>query len=161
MDTRFESPPIYNYRSCVSRKFRNSILSFELEAFVLIPSCFCRKYHLLLQRFLKSIEADTATYKKVQEALELMKAVNDQINKDMPEFSPNDKLSNTIDVEQLTELFGCVLKQGDLVLSQTKTTHHVILLQNMLVIRKAVPSNKIMHMIAVSCRKPFKKGSCS
>lgn len=122
--------------------------SLRVATYLQLPVLRITKYHLLLHRFLKAIEVDTATYKKVHEALELMKAVNDQINKDMPEFSPNEKLSSKFDIEQLTELFGCVLKQGDLILSQTKTTHHVILLQNMLVIRKAVPSNKIMHMIA-------------
>ncbi len=91
------------------------------------------KYHLLLQRYLKLLDIDSFAHTQVNEALELMKQVNNQINKNMPDnnsatyysSSPDSTKSNsstnsesnsnqiysTFNIQNLINIYGAILKQ--------------------------------------------------
>lgn len=94
--------------------------SLKVATYLQLPVLHLTKYHLLLDRFLKTIDKESSQhlYKKTQEALELMKFVNDQINRDMPEFTPNEKTCNNFnnksdfsEIEQIVKSFGPIIKQ--------------------------------------------------
>jgi hypothetical protein len=60
-----------------------------MATYLQLPVLRITKYHLLLQRYLKLLEKDSFSYNQVLEALNLMKQVNDEINKNMPDFFDN------------------------------------------------------------------------
>jgi hypothetical protein len=57
-----------------------------MATYLQLPVLRITKYHLLLQRYLKLLDKDSFSYNQVLEALNLMKQVNDEINKNMPDF---------------------------------------------------------------------------
>ena len=60
-----------------------------MASYLQLPVLRITKYHLLLQRYVKSVERDNVSESQIQqlaEALRLMKQVNDRINSDMPEL---------------------------------------------------------------------------
>lgn len=85
-----------------------------MATYLQLPVLRITKYHLLLQRYLKLLQKDSFAYNQVLEALELMKQVNDQINREMPEQdmdSNNENVSNCDSIQELIGLFGKILKQ--------------------------------------------------
>ena len=82
-----------------------------MATYLQLPVLRITKYHLLLQRYLKLLDKDTLAYQNVLDALDLMKQVNDQINKDMPEMSFGDSQTISSNQQKLSNLFGSVLKQ--------------------------------------------------
>lgn len=84
-----------------------------MATYLQLPVLRITKYHLLLQRYLKLLEKDTFGYMQVLEALNLMKQVNDQINRDMPQedLITGEKISSTVNIQNLVKLFGAILKQ--------------------------------------------------
>ncbi len=94
----------------------------KLATYLQLPVLRITKYHLLLQRYLKLLEKDSFAYTQVLEALDLMKQVNNQINKNMPddmnsttsggsgESNPDNVLS-TLNIQHLIKTFGSILKQ--------------------------------------------------
>ena len=113
----------------------------KMGTYLQLPVLRITKYHLLLQRYLKLLlttqhSSDLST-RLVGNALTLMKQVNDQINRDMPQeesesckdhhhqrqqqhnhlsssdlvYQNDEELPTTIDMSQLIKLFGHVLKQ--------------------------------------------------
>ena len=89
-----------------------------MATYLQLPVLRITKYHLLLQRYLKLLPKDSFAYAQVLEALNLMKQVNDQINREMPDLELDDENSDdskqvlsTVDMQHLINLFGNVLKQ--------------------------------------------------
>lgn len=136
--------------------------SLKMATYLQLPVLRITKYHLLLQRYLKLLEKESFTYNQVLEALNLMKQVNDEINKNMPDFYDNNhqiKSSNGINnshIEVIFErnsfsfnnLYGNVLKQGNLFLNETNTMHYVIVYETMFILKKSYSStSKILHSI--------------
>ena len=54
-----------------------------MATYLQLPVLRITKYHLLLQRYLKLLDQDSFAHSQLLEALDLMKQVNDQINKEM------------------------------------------------------------------------------
>lgn len=128
-----------------------------MATYLQLPVLRITKYHLLLQRYLKVQDKDSVAYRYVLEALELMRQVNDQINRDMPEFSKADSVqesgscSNNLTTLNLTALFGSVLKQGQLVLTDSGHGHHIVVFQTMFLIRETDATSKIINTITNDC----------
>ncbi|CAF0843139.1 unnamed protein product [Brachionus calyciflorus] len=123
----------------------------KLATYLQLPVLRITKYHLLLQRYLKLLDKDTPGYNLVLEALNLMKQVNDQINNEMPKDESSvcyERITSTANIQNLIRLFGSILKQGNLVLNDTKKVHYVIIFQTMLVIRKSDSPYKVLHSIS-------------
>ena len=125
----------------------------KLATYLQLPVLRITKYHLLLQRYLKLLEKDSFAHTQVLEALDLMKLVNNQINKNMPDDISNyhgnkgcDVLS-TLKIQNLIDSYGSIVKQGNLMLTQTKKVHYVIVFQSMLIIRKSGSPTQILHSI--------------
>jgi hypothetical protein len=51
----------------------------------------------------------------------------------------------------LTSLFGAVLKQGDLIMTDTNTPHHVTVFQTIFLIRQRDSNSKIVNTITNDC----------
>ena len=94
----------------------------KLATYLQLPVLRITKYHLLLQRYLKLLEKDSFAYVQVYEALELMKQVNNQINKNMPDDYNNgsdnnssnsgiEGVTSTLNIQNLINTFGSILKQ--------------------------------------------------
>lgn len=66
-----------------------------MATYLQLPVLRITKYHLLLQRYLKLLEKDSFSYNQVLEALNLMKQVNDEINKNMPDFFDSNSSTKT------------------------------------------------------------------
>ena len=91
-----------------------------MATYLQLPVLRITKYQLLLQRYLKLLDQDTFAYTQILEALDLMRQVNDQINKEMSsdlEKTLDDELfestpgSSNFNMLKLVGLFGSVLKQ--------------------------------------------------
>ncbi len=132
--------------------------SLKLATYLQLPVLRITKYHLLLQRYLKLLDADSPAYQPVSQALELMRQVNDQINRDMPESSgesvhawpPARQSCPGLTTFNLTGLFGAVLKQGDLALTDCpNSSHHIVVFQTMFLIRQSHSNSKIINTITV------------
>lgn len=103
----------------------------------------------------------------------MMKLVNNQINRNMPDeyggvstngSSNHDNISmNSSDsgnseahlptaanIQSLVATYGPVLKQGNLVLAQTKKVHYVMVFKTLLMIKKSGSPTQILHSISVS-----------
>lgn len=90
-----------------------------MATYLQLPVLRITKYHLLLQRYLKLLDEDSFAYTQILEALDLMRQVNDQINKEMS--SDLDKpfdddlfetsAASNLNMLKLVGLFGSVLKQ--------------------------------------------------
>jgi hypothetical protein len=125
----------------------------KMGTYLQLPVLRITKYHLLLQRYLKLLgqEKETLAYTHINKALNLMKEVNTQINSEMPEldeqFEENTHQLTTNDMPHLISLFGDILKQGNLILVETKKIHFVIVFRRMLIIRQSASSTKILHSI--------------
>lgn len=137
----------------IIQKVRNKYgHSLKMATYLQLPVLRITKYHLLLQRYLKAQEKDSIAYRHVMDALELMRQVNDQINRDMPEFDENENSkenyrSSNLTTLNLTSLFGSVLKQGYLLMTESSTTHHVVVFQTMFLIRQSDCNSKIINTI--------------
>jgi hypothetical protein len=88
----------------------------KMATYLQLPVLHVTKYHLLLQRYLKLLDCDTFAHKQVLEALELMKEVNDKINKQVPgeqlkSASNISENSTRTSLQQLINLFGSIIKQ--------------------------------------------------
>lgn len=86
----------------------------KLATYLQLPVLRITKYHLLLQRYLKLLDKESQGYRIVQEALTLMKQVNDQINNDMPKDDDSksyERITSTSNIQNLIKLFGSILKQ--------------------------------------------------
>ena len=132
--------------------------SLKLATYLQLPVLRITKYHLLLQRYLKLLDSDSLAYQPVSQALELMRQVNDQINRDMPESSdesvhawpPARQSCPGLTTLNLTGLFGAVLKQGDLALTDCpNSSHHIVVFQTMFLIRQSHSNSKIINTITV------------
>ena len=133
----------------------------KLATYLQLPVLRITKYHLLLQRYLKLLEKDSFAYAQVMEALELMKQVNNQINKNMPDemgdgssstsSGDSNSVMSTLNIQNLINSYGTILKQGNIMLTQTKKVHYVIVFQSMLVVRKSGSPTQIMHSISNEC----------
>ncbi|RMZ99119.1 pleckstrin homology domain-containing family G member 1 isoform X2, partial [Brachionus plicatilis] len=136
----------------------------KLATYLQLPVLRITKYHLLLQRYLKLLDKESLGYNVVLEALNLMKQVNDQINNDMPKDEASitfERITSTSNIQNLIKLFGSILKQGNLVLNETKKVHYVIVFQTMLVIRKSDSPYKVLHSISNEYLALMPKSSCS
>lgn len=76
-----------------------------MATYLQLPVLRITKYPLLLQRYLKLVENNTFAHGQIQEALDLMKQVNDQIDKQMPDNQ------NMMSIEQLACVYGPIIKQ--------------------------------------------------
>jgi hypothetical protein len=91
----------------------------KMATYLQLPVLRITKYHLLLQRYLKLQEKDTFAYDQVLEALELMRQVNDQINREMPDpIEKKEDLNSNLNIQHLIHLFGTILKQVRLEISK-------------------------------------------
>jgi hypothetical protein len=84
-----------------------------MATYLQLPVLHVTKYHLLLQRYLKLLDCGTLAHKQVLEALELMKEVNDKINKQVPDEQLKYESESSINTspQQLIDLFGSIIKQ--------------------------------------------------
>lgn len=88
-----------------------------MATYLQLPVLRITKYHLLLQRYLKLLDQDSFAHSQLLEALDLMKQVNDQINKEMSLGSSDlntdfiESIGNNFNMLKLVGLFGSILKQ--------------------------------------------------
>lgn len=133
-----------------------------MATYLQLPVLRITKYHLLLHRYLKLQDKESPAYQHVLEALELMRQVNDQINNDMPDntFDQGNNNNNngktsaaptTLTTLNLTSLFGSVLKQGDLIMTDTNSSHHVVVFQTIFLVRQDDCNSKVINTITNDC----------
>lgn len=126
-----------------------------MATYLQLPVLRITKYHLLLHRYLKLQDKESSAYQHVLEALELMRQVNDQINNDMPSDTDKDNGKTsapcTLTTHNLTTLFGSVLKQGDLIMTDTNSSHHVVVFQTIFLIRQGDCNSKVINTITNDC----------